>query len=112
MGDVTLQCERIADADANAMPTTAIARSQRLKASSTEGSQSVPLEPAVVGAFKVYASPAEELRAYYRRMLDREYEEHLDHLKAKMRHEYERQVAELDRWRERKVAELCVGLEP
>lgn len=62
-------------------------------------------------AIKVYRTAGEEVAAYYRRMVDSEYEAHLEALKAEMRADYEYRQGELERWRERMVRRMCEGLE-
>jgi hypothetical protein len=81
---------------------------------------SIPLDssslvPTPCGQYGTTQTVGQELAAYYERIVDREYEEHLDWLKADVRAkyeaEYEYRKGELERWRARKVREMCAGLD-
>lgn len=63
------------------------------------------------GASKVYATAGQELAAFYRRDIQREYHEHLAVLEAQMATEFRFRKGELDAWRKRQIAELCEPME-
>jgi hypothetical protein len=77
---------------------------------------SIPLDssslvPTPCGQYGTTQTVGQELAAYYERIVDAEYEEHLEALKAEMREQYEYRKGELERWRARKVREMCAGLD-
>jgi hypothetical protein len=77
---------------------------------------SIPLDssslvPTPCGQYGTTQTVGQELAAYYERIVDAEYEEHLEALKAEMREQYEYRKGELERWRARSIREMCAGLD-
>jgi hypothetical protein len=77
---------------------------------------SIPLDssslvPTPCGQYGTTQTVGQELASYYERIVDAEYKQHLEALKAEMREQFEYRKGELERWRARSIREMCVGLD-